>query len=91
MIKKIGLGLLSVLLLLVAVLAVNTLRKGSRQVEVAPLAAIPVDEAAVAERLAEAVRFKTISTHADHKANQDQDWVRQMRDRAYVEDRAEDR
>ena len=72
MIKKIGLGILAVLLLLIAVLGVNTLRKGSRQIEVAPLAALPMDESAAAERLGEAVRLKTISSHADPKANQDQ-------------------
>ncbi len=72
MIKKIGLGFLAVLLLLASILAVNTLRKGSQQINVAPLAVISVDVAAVAERLGEAVRLKTISVHSDPKANQDQ-------------------
>jgi carboxypeptidase PM20D1 len=72
MIKKIGLTILAALLFLVVVVGVNTARKGSRQIEVAPVAKLPVDESAVAGRLGEAVRLKTISTHADPKANQDQ-------------------
>jgi len=71
-IKKILFGFVGLLLLLVAVVAVNTLRKGSKQIEVAPLAVLSVDEPAVAARLGEAVRLKTVSTHSDPKANQDQ-------------------
>ena len=62
MIKKIVLGFLLLLVALAAALGVNTLRKGSRQLQVTPLAPWPVDEAAVAGRLAEAVRFQTISS-----------------------------
>ena len=72
MIKKLLLGLLALLVLLVAILAVNTLRKGSRQLEVAPLAAVAVDEAAAAARLGEAVRLRTISSRDDVALNADQ-------------------
>ena len=72
MIKKLLLGLLALLVLLVAILAVNTLRKGSRQLDVAPLAAVAVDEAAAAARLGEAVRLRTISSRDDVALNADQ-------------------
>ncbi len=65
-------ALLGLLLLLVAVVAVNTLRKGSRQLEVAPLAVLPVDEAGAAARLGEAVRLRTISSRDDATLNADQ-------------------
>ncbi len=44
-----------------ALVTFNTLRLGSRQISVAPLIQPPVDERGAAERLAGAVRFKTIS------------------------------
>ncbi len=62
MVKKLAWGLLALLLALAAVLGVNTLRKGSRQLDVAPLPVLPVDEAGAAQRLAEAVRLRTISS-----------------------------
>jgi carboxypeptidase PM20D1 len=71
-IKKIGLGLLLLVLALVAVLAINTLRKGSRQLDVAPVAMLPVDEAGVASRLGEAVRLRTISSRDDAALSADQ-------------------
>jgi len=49
------------LLLLAAVLAINTARLGSRQIAVAPLPALTMDLEAAAQRLAAAVRIKTIS------------------------------
>ena len=61
MIKRLLLGLLGLLLLLAAAVAVNTLRQGSRQVTVPALAPLAVDKAAVAESLATAVRAKTVS------------------------------
>ncbi|MFY9513055.1 MAG: M20 family peptidase [Rubrivivax sp.] len=61
MIKRLVLGLLALLLVLAAVLVANTLRQGSRQVQVAPLAKLPVDTAAVAQSMAQAVRAKTVS------------------------------
>ena len=47
--------------LLLAVLAVNTLRQGSRQISVEPLPRIALDEAGAAQSLSAAVRTKTIS------------------------------
>lgn len=72
MIKKILLGVLAVVLLLAAAVGINTARKGSRQMQVEPLAPVAVDEKAVAERLAAAVRFKTISSRDDANLNADQ-------------------
>lgn len=71
-IKKILLGVLAVVLLLAAAVGINTARKGSRQMQVEPLAPVAVDEKAVAERLAAAVRFKTISSRDDANLNADQ-------------------
>ena len=61
MIKRLLLGLLALLLLLAAVLVGNTLRQGSRQVAVPPLAPLAVDQARVVESMAIAVRAKTVS------------------------------
>lgn len=61
MIKRLLLGLLALVLLLAGVLVGNTLRQGSRQVTPPPLAKLAVDEAAVAESMAIAVRAKTVS------------------------------
>ena len=61
MIKRLLFGLLGLVLLLAAVLVVNTLRQGSRQVQVPALAKLPVDEARVAESMAIAVRARTVS------------------------------
>ena len=51
-------------LLLAATLLINTLRYGSTQLAVEPAAAIAIEQAAIAEHLAQAVRFRTIS-HGD--------------------------
>jgi carboxypeptidase PM20D1 len=72
MLKKFAWGLLFSLLLLGLVVAGNTMRKGSRQLEVAPLPKLELDQAAVATRLAEAVRLRTVSAYEDPKANLDQ-------------------
>ena len=72
MVKKLFFGLLCLVLLLGGVLAVNTLRKGSQQIGVTPLAALAVDEAAVAARLGEAVQLRTISSREDADLNADQ-------------------
>ena len=72
MFKKLSLSALALLLLLVAVLAFNTLRKGSRQLNVPPIAVLPVDEAGAAARLGEAVRLRTISSREDATLNADQ-------------------
>ena len=72
MLKKIVLALLAMLLILAAAVAVNTWRHGSRQLQVSPLAPMKVDEAAVAERLAQAVRLPTVSSATDAQLNADQ-------------------
>lgn len=72
MLKRVALTVLSLLVLLVAVLAVNTLRKGSRQLQVPPAPALQVDSAAVAQRLGAAIRARTISTATDPAANAEQ-------------------
>jgi len=72
MFKKLSLIALALLLLLVAVLAFNTLRQGSRQLNVLPIAVLPVDEAGAAARLGEAVRLRTISSRDDATLNADQ-------------------
>ncbi|MES2947486.1 MAG: M20 family peptidase [Pseudomonadota bacterium] len=72
MLKRILWGLLVLVLLLVSAVAINTLRKGSRQMEVAPLAALAVDEASAAARLGEGVRLRTISSRDDASLNADQ-------------------
>ena len=69
MIKRIVLSLLALLLLLVAAVAVNTLRQGSRQIDVPPAPAIAVDEQGVADRLAGAVRLQTVSSQDDPDLN----------------------
>jgi carboxypeptidase PM20D1 len=60
-IRRVVLGLVALLLLLAVVLVANTLRQGSRQHQVPALAKLPVDTAAVAEAMAQAVRAKTVS------------------------------
>ena len=61
MLKRIALGFALLLAGLIVVLAANTLRQGSRQIEVAPVAPLAVDESAAAQRLAAAVRLRTLS------------------------------
>lgn len=61
MIKRFFVGLLSISVLLALVLLTNTYRKGSKQVDVQPVAHVRVDGMAAAERLAGAVRLRTIT------------------------------
>jgi carboxypeptidase PM20D1 len=68
MVKRLVLGLLAALMLLAAVLAVNTWRQGSRQVVVQPLAVLDVDKQAAAQSLAAAVQARTVSSLADPAA-----------------------
>jgi len=72
MIRRILWGLLGLVLMLLAVLAVNTLRQGSRQLDVPPVPVLAVDAAGVAQRLAEAVRARTVSSRTDAALNADQ-------------------
>ncbi len=69
MIKRVLLGLLVLVLGLAAVLVANTLRQGSRQVQVPPLAPIAVDKDAVAQSMAQAVRARTVSGLLDPAAS----------------------
>lgn len=72
MIKRAFWLLLGLLLVLVAAVVANTARQGSRQLEVTPAAKIAVDVQGVAERLAGAVRFQTVSSLQDAELNADQ-------------------
>jgi carboxypeptidase PM20D1 len=72
MLRRLLLGLLALFALLTLVLAVNTFRKGSRQVQVAPAPALAVDEAGAAETLAGAIRARTVSAYEPADANADQ-------------------
>lgn len=72
MVKRVLWGLVALLALLVLAVAVNTWRKGSRQVDVPPIAALAVDEQAAAAALAEAIRAKTVSSATDASLNADQ-------------------
>jgi carboxypeptidase PM20D1 len=58
-----GIGLLAV------AVGINTARSGSRQLKVAPAPALAIDEAAAAQRLAESLRFVTVSDAKDANAN----------------------
>ena len=72
MIRKIALSVLAALMLLVAVVGINTLRKGSRQTDVPAIAPLAVDEAGASVRLGEAVRLRTVSSRDDASLNADQ-------------------
>jgi carboxypeptidase PM20D1 len=61
--------LIALAVLLVAVVVINTLRQSSHQVDVAPAPPLAIDEKAVAEKLAGAVRFQTVSSREDPEAN----------------------
>ena len=61
MFKKLSLGLIAAVALMVLILLGNTYRKGTRQVEVGSVAHAKVDGSAAAERLAGAVRLRTIT------------------------------
>lgn len=69
MIKRLFLGLLLVLLALAAAVAVNTWRHPSRQVAVAPAPPLQLDTQAAAQRLAGAIRIRTVSALDDPAAN----------------------
>jgi carboxypeptidase PM20D1 len=60
-VKRVLLGLAAVLLLLLVTVVLRAVSLESTQVEVAPVDAIPVDAAAVARRLADGIRFETVS------------------------------
>lgn len=72
MIKRIFLSLVAILMLLAAAVVINTLRQGSRQLQVAPAPPLAVDEQGVAQTLAGSLRFKTIASQDDQRLNADQ-------------------
>jgi len=65
------LALIGVVVLAIAV-AVNTVRQGTRQLQVAPAAPLAVDEKAAGESLAVAIRARTVSSADDAQFNADQ-------------------
>ena len=69
MIKRVLLILLALVTLLVAAVAINTFRQGSRQISVPPAPPLAVDEKGAAERLGGAIRFQTIASREDPDAN----------------------
>lgn len=72
MIKRIALVVLAAVLLLAAAVAVNTWRQGSRPPEVPPAPPLALDDNAVAEKLAGALRFRTVSSLTDPEQNADE-------------------
>lgn len=72
MIKRLLLGIAALFLLLVVVLAVNTLRKGSRQLDVPALPVLTVDMLGAGARLGEAVRARTVASRTDLAQNAEQ-------------------
>jgi len=69
MIRRTATALALLLAVLAAALAVGTFRHGSRQLSVSAAPALTVDEAAAAERLAGAVRFRTVSYEVPAEAS----------------------
>src|SRR3954462_4053650 len=69
MLKRFLFAVLALLLLLVAAVAVNTLRQGSHQLDVPPAPPLAVDEKAVADKLAAAIRLQTVSSLDDPNLN----------------------
>ncbi|WP_398467156.1 M20 family peptidase [Tardiphaga sp.] len=59
--RNIILVAVAIVVVLAAVVLVNTFRQGSKQIAVSPAPKVAVDEQAAAQRLAEAIRFQTIS------------------------------
>jgi carboxypeptidase PM20D1 len=68
-IKRLLFVLLALVLLLAAAVAVNTLRQGSRQLDVPPAPPLALDTGAVADTLAGAIRCRTISSLDDPQQN----------------------
>jgi len=69
MIRRVLLALLALVVLLFAAVAANTLRQRSRQLEVPPAPPLAVDAPAVADKLAGALRWRTVSSATDAEAN----------------------
>ena len=75
-IRNILLALIAVIVAVAAVLALNVFSHGSRQLQVATIPKAQVDAQAAAARLAEAIRFRTISSY--EKPEQHADALRGM-------------
>lgn len=72
MLKRILLTVVALVVLLVAAVAVNTLRQGSRQLDVPPAPALAIDANAVADKLAGSIRFRTVPSLDDPAQNADE-------------------
>lgn len=72
MLKRILWCVLAALVVVAAVVAWNTWRLSSRQMDVKPIAPLPLERDAVAARLAGALKFRTISDAASGDINADQ-------------------
>ena len=75
-IRNILLLVIAVVVVVAAVLAFNTFTHGSRQLQVAAVPRAEVDAQAAAKRLAEAIRFRTVSSY--EKPDQHADALRGM-------------
>jgi carboxypeptidase PM20D1 len=82
MIRRITFSVILVLAALVGLLALNTLRQGSRQMQVGAFAQRPVDAPAVTARLSGAVQLRTISWDAPSAASRGE----LLKLRTYLED-----
>jgi carboxypeptidase PM20D1 len=72
MIRRVLLVLVVLLLLLAAAVTINTLRLGSRQISVPAAPPLAVDDKGVADKLAEAIRFRTVASASDPGLNADE-------------------
>ncbi|HET9645245.1 MAG TPA: M20 family peptidase [Burkholderiaceae bacterium] len=72
MIKRLLVAIALLLLALVAAVAFNTVRLRSRQLDPPPGPPLALDEAAAAERLGEAIRYRTVSDRHDETVNAEQ-------------------
>ncbi|WP_315702163.1 MULTISPECIES: M20 family peptidase [unclassified Bradyrhizobium] len=68
-VRNVVLLVLVAIIAVLAILALNTQRQGSRQLQVTALPKISIDGEAAANRLAAAVRFRTISSYDDPEQN----------------------
>jgi carboxypeptidase PM20D1 len=71
MIRNIALVIIAALAILAVVLLFNAVTHGSRQIQVAAVPRVQVDEQGAAARLAEAIRFQTISNFLDPDSDAD--------------------
>ncbi|TFZ08212.1 M20 family peptidase [Ramlibacter humi] len=69
MLRRIVIAVVAAVALFAAAVAVNTLRHGSRQLDVPPAPPLAVDEKAVADKLAALVRLRTVTVPEDPQAN----------------------